>query len=271
MSSRLRPDALASALASTLAPGSTLDAVGGRTDVTVVGVDARADDVLVRFRWLAYPHLLGCALGADGPYGPVDTAAEWAADARIWLLEELGTGLVARGTRTSNADVIELSPPDWPRDRRFHLAGFGLDTGREDLAAGARDGFDVATPTLREREGTLLSWQRAFVDGPAGGPMVGHATASRVDAVTGRLDHCEVVTGAPDTVTLALCWAAVHAASWRGVRHVVTDLDHPVLDVLGFERDGRSRVVDTRFASMDHAAAARLVGTASGRRFDVAD
>ena len=262
VTAQLRPDELAGALASILRPGSTLDAVGGSADVTIVGVSPRPDDVLVRFRWMSYPYVLGFALRREWPYLPVDTAAEWAVDAQILLLEEVGTGLVARGTRELHADFIGLSLPDWPRDRRYYLSGFGSDPSPEYFACAADDGFAVATSRLRQREGSLLSWQRAFVNSATGGPMVGHATVSRVDAVTGRLDECEVI-GAPASVTLALCWAAVHGASWHGVRRIVTELDDPVLDVLGFTPQGPTLVVDTTFLSMDHDAAARLVASSA--------
>jgi hypothetical protein len=258
VTAELRPDELAGALAAMLPPGSTLDAVGGGADVTIVGVSPRPDDVLVRFRWLSYPYVLGFGLRTQSAYLPVGTAAEWAADARILLLEEVGTGLVARGTRVLRSDFIELGLPDWPHDRRYHVSGLASAASRSCFSLASHDGFDVATPRRRQREGSLLSWQRAFVNRAAGGSMAGHATVSRVDAVTGRLDECQVI-GAPASVTLALCWSAVHHASWQGLRHIVTDLDDPVLDVLGFTPQGRSRVVDTTFLSMDHAAAQQVV------------
>ena len=49
----------------------------------------------------------------------------------------------------------------------------------------------------------------------------------------------------------------------QGLRHIVTDLDDPVLDVLGFTPQGRSRVVDTTFLSMDHAAAQQVVASSA--------
>jgi hypothetical protein len=245
----LRPAELADELASAIPPGTHLDAVGGAEDVTVVGVGARPDGVLVRFRWMSYPHVLGFVLPTDGAYGRVDTAAQWAVDARILLLEELGTGLVALGRRERHDDVIELSHPSWPHDRRFHVSGLGPGRARRHFADAARDGFDVTTPRSRRRQGSLLSWQRAFANTTAG-PMLGHATASRVDDVTGRLDQCQVVAGAPATVALALCALAVHTASWHGLRRVVTDLDDPVLELLGFTSRGGTRVVETTFLSM---------------------
>ena len=265
MAADLRPAELADQLACAMPPGTHLDAVGGAEDVTVVGVDARPDGVLVRFRWMSYPHVLGFVLPTDGAYGRVDTAAEWAVDARIQLLEELGTGLVATGRRERHDDFIELSHPSRPHDRRFHVSGLGPGQARTHFADAARDGFDVTTTRSRRRQGRLLTWQRAFADTPTG-PMLGHATASRVDDVTGRLDHCQVVAGAPATVTLTLCGLAVHTASWHGLRRVVTDLDDPVLGLLGFTSQGGTRVVETTFLSMDHDGTDLLLESASGWR-----
>ena len=158
----LRPDELAGALAAMLPPGSTLDAVGGSADVTIVGVSPRPDDVLVRFRWLSYPHVLGFGLRTQWPYLPVDTAAEWAVDGQILLLEEVGTGLVARGTRVLRSDFIELGLPDWPHDRRYHVSGFASAPSRSYFSFASRDGFDVATPRRRQCKGSRRSpWSSA--------------------------------------------------------------------------------------------------------------
>lgn len=63
----------------------------------------------------------------------------------------------------------------------------------------------------------------------------------------------------PVTVTLDLCLAAAHEASWRGARRIVTGLDDPVLDVLGFRRHGDQRALDTSFLDVDHTSAGRLL------------
>lgn len=259
--------ALAAALAHSLPPGSTLSAVEA-DDTTIVDIVARADDVLVRFRWMAYPHVLAFAMGPESTYMPAETAAEWAGQARLLLEEELGTGLVVRATRHRTGGWIELSRPELPVDRRFYsdVVTPGPDVGWDAVRYFERDGFSTTIPRARRRDGSLISWHRAYVNNKHGAPFVGHATVARVDADTARLEQCETSAGTPETVALDLCLRAAHSASWSGARTVVTDLDLPVLTIMGFESRGGHRVLDTTFLSVDHAAAAHLLASRSAWR-----
>lgn len=272
--------ALAAALGRLLPPGSTLDALGPR-DVTVVDVGAGPADVLVRFRWKAYPYLLGHRLGPDVAYLPVETAPDWADQARMHLVEELGTGLVARAVRREGDGFIELTATDLPDDRRFHVDALppGDDPAWEGVRFVERDGLDTSVPRARRRAGTLVSWHRASVNDERGAPFVGHVTVTRVDAGTALLEQCETSPGVPASVVLGLCHRAAHAASWAGATRVVTDVDHPALGILGFTHAdtdthtgtgthtgtavGR-RELDTRFLSVDADAARQLLDAEPG-------
>ncbi|WP_323097341.1 hypothetical protein [Intrasporangium sp. YIM S08009] len=254
--------ALAAAMRGLLPPGSGLRGVG-EADATVVDVLARDDDVLVRFRWMAYPHDLAYALHRDSAYAPFETAEDWAGQATVELEEELGTGVVARALRDQCDGFIELTSPDVPSDRRFTVDSVrpGDDLGWKAVRYVRRDGLDPSVATSRRRDGTLLSWHRASVDDAVRSPYVGQCVVVGLDAETALLEQCVATPGTPGSVVLDLCRLAAHSASWHGARSVVTDLEHPALEILGFEHQGGRRVLDTRFLSVDHAAAARLVAS----------
>ncbi|WP_207556024.1 hypothetical protein [Intrasporangium flavum] len=252
--------ALAEAMRRVLPPGSRRREVE-HDDTLVVDVVARADDVLVRFRWMGYPYDLGFALDPGSAYAPFDGADDWAGQAVLLLDEELGTGLVARARRHERDGFIELTSPDVPSDRRCYVQTVrpGADVGWNAVPFVRRDGLDASVATSRRRDGTLLSWHLAHVDDVSGAPYVGHAVVVRLDADTALLEECVTTPGTPGSVTLDLCRLAAHSASWHGARSVVTDLEHPALGILGFEDRGGQRVLDTRFLSVDHDAADRLV------------
>jgi hypothetical protein len=72
-------------------------------------------DILVTFRWGDDPHLYGVRFPTtDAPEGASTgevcrTADEWAQEVALVLMEELDTGLVTRGRRSSNAQgLVEL-------------------------------------------------------------------------------------------------------------------------------------------------------------------
>ncbi|NUR98306.1 MAG: hypothetical protein HOV67_23995, partial [Kribbellaceae bacterium] len=207
--------ALATALAQSLTAGSTLGAVEAG-DTTIVVVSARPDDVLVRFRWMAYPHMLAYGLSPEGPYMPVETAVEWAGHARLLLEEELGTGLLVRATRHRRDGFIEVAGPDLPVDQRFYSDMISPDSsvGWEAIRYFERDGFNTRIPRARRKDGSLISWHRAYVNNESGSPYVGHATVVRVDADTAYLEHCDISPGTPESVALDLCLPAAHSASW---------------------------------------------------------
>lgn len=73
-------------------------------DGTVLDVRAGSDDVLVTFRFMSYPHVLGFRLALVSEYTENSTSEspeEWASDAYTWLEEQLGTGLVNWGPGSS--------------------------------------------------------------------------------------------------------------------------------------------------------------------------
>lgn len=256
---------LAAALRTLLPIGAALH-VTSTADCTIVDIAARGQDVLVIFQWMAYPHLLGFAIGTDSEYG--DSPADWASDARVWLQEELGTGLVVQASRHQHDGIIELGARSWPNDRRFSASSAGPDDPYAWRAIGffERDGFDTTAVRELRTAGTLITWERVYVNNRHGGPYVGHAAAARIDADTARLVFLEAAPDVPATVALSLCLSAAHVASWHGAARIVTAVEHPVLDILGFQPIDGERQLTTDFLHRDAAAAERLLAESQSWR-----
>jgi len=153
-----------------------------------------------------------------------------------------------------------------PNDSRYYLSGVGPedDAAWEAVDYFERDGFDAESVLAARADGTLISWQRAYVNNRTATPSIGHAAAVRVDSTTAQLLLCDVAPDVPDIVYLDLCLQAAHAASWTGARAVQTSLDHPVLDTIGFRRIGEVRELRTDFLAVDHNAYRQALSDSRG-------
>jgi len=179
-------------------------------DCTVLDVRADGEGALVTFRFMADAHVLGYHLGPGSAYTEDGTALsveDWAVHAQIWLEEQLGTGLVGCGARRQRDGFVELTEPGYPVDRRFFSDSVGPadDYRWAAIELFQHDGFDTAAVESLRAAGTLISWERAYLDNRAGAPGVGHAAIVRTGAEAAHLAFCEVADGVPDTVMLWLC------------------------------------------------------------------
>ncbi|MCW2778816.1 MAG: hypothetical protein JWN17_2541 [Frankiales bacterium] len=227
-----------------LAPDAVTDGWRG------VAVDVEGDDVVVRFRWRELPYALQARFGpddlAEGAWTgtPLLTPHEWAYEVSGFLMEELDTGGVAWAARRQRGEEVELLL-DAPRvgalapDRKpaYFVSTWPL--GAVGFAAGK--GFDVAPVRHAVEQDRLVSWWSAYVDNDRGEPYVAQLVVVRDDDVTARLEHLEVrpdLPGpVPDSVLAEMAYLAAFDAACRGMRRVVTDLDHPALRHVGGLRD----------------------------------
>jgi len=72
------------------------------------------------------------------------------------------------------------------------------------------------------------------------------------------LAYLDVGPELPDMVQLQLALVAVHVASHAGAHTVTTELESPMLEILGFHQTQSGRQVDTRFLDTDLEAARTL-------------
>jgi hypothetical protein len=234
---------------------SERDDTGWPPGCRVQSIAARTDDVLVTFRWRAYPFTLAVAIPRHIPYAmwaSDPSAKEWAQDAATWLDEELGTGLVARAARVERAGVIELVGPDRPGDVRFSLDSVHPteEVGWDSIRSFEAAGFDTTVVRAARADRTLICWIRSYVN-QKGGEYVGHAAVVRTDATAAQLLFCDLAPGVPRSAALDLCRQAAHESSWQGAEQVWTDIEDQLLDTLGFSQVGGRRELDTRFLDVD--------------------
>lgn len=257
-------------LASAVRPRTSKRAIHNpnRYELTIVGADARDDDVLIRFWWKKYPYLLAMGVGPESDYDDtVESPAHWAADAVTFVSVEMDTGRSATSRRIGG-DVLELGSRDWPDDDRFYIqTNWASDPDEEWWAT---DWTDVrADPTLPRSwrdDGSLISWEWSSVNNSCGTPLVGQSATRWVDDGVASLAFVDVEDAIPDSVRLDLALVSVHGAAAVGARTIVTDLDEPLLDILGFEYIGSRRVLDTRFLDVDIEAAQQVYGEGQGWR-----
>ncbi|WP_157549657.1 hypothetical protein [Nonomuraea candida] len=97
--------------------------------------------------------------------------------------------------------------------------------------------MDVSVPPPAITEDSLARWLQAYVDNARGHPCVGRAVASWEDNTrhtTARLDLVHTQPGLPTEVRGTLVRLAVHMVAENGALRVVTAIDIPELQELGF-------------------------------------
>jgi hypothetical protein len=196
---------------------------------------------------LAHDHFLGAPLDADD-------AAAWARGVRIWLEEELDTGLLRWGQRitlddgtvaidpllrpedTSGPWYVAAVPLDRPtpaaqrrlrqlrRDaRQRHIVTLGAIETELDPAPGGLPsdaGFDVRAGQEATAQGRLISWLQLFPDSSGTSTLMGQLVASWQDADVAQLEHLEVLPQTPHDAVAELVLAGVHAAADAGARRI---------------------------------------------------
>ncbi|WP_239101147.1 hypothetical protein [Microbispora amethystogenes] len=231
---------------------------------SVVGVIAEPDCMLVLFRWRRDPNTYALKIAfPTAPESPwtglsVTSPDAWAADVAALLSEELGTGLVRPGRRLVRDGYVLLDTHEAPDvcPAGFSISPVPLDDAVPSLprsqktsgsppaqvaaaTAGcwlAEAGMDVTTPRQSIAEGKLVCWLQASVDNARWRPFVGQAAASWEDEqhTVARLDLVHIRPEVPSEVRDALIRLTVFEAAEAGALRVVTAIDEPELQGLGF-------------------------------------
>lgn len=196
---------------------------------------------------------------------PVTSPDEWAADFAFRLRLELDTGLVRRSRRMIRDGYVLLdtrdAPDPWPDGFFINpvpLLDLELSASPDDLEKAysilgslptsvspaaskvgawlARAGMDVTVPRQLIIEARLACWLQAYVNNARGEPPVGQAAASWEDKrrTIARLDLVHVQPGVPSEVRDALVRLVICEVAEAGALRVVTALDVPELQGLGF-------------------------------------
>lgn len=264
MRARSSPAQVLADIQRSLPPGSRVGDLG-----TVLEVRAGGSEAVLLLRWARDPNTYGIPI----PLGDVDTFFGWPDEGveerlallDITLMEELGTGLVSRARRHLVGDYIELAAPDWPADQRFFHSVAHPDSDEfEAMASTVRaDGLDPSVALASAQSGSLVTWVLAGENNRQGQPYVGQAVITGHLGKPAVLQIMQLTDGVPLTVAVDLAHLASHRAGEAGFLAVRTDIDLPVLDLVGYrpENDG-TRVVDTTFLNEDRDRAAALLAEA---------
>jgi len=258
-----------------LSPGAVTDGFNGVDVLPALPgepVDGRTGSLVVLFRWKLDPavyavrfHLepaldgeeAGVAMGVSTG-DSVASLQAWVWEVVLWLMEELHTGVVRRGARRQVGDVVLLVADARAVDvlpEGYYVGDVYLGTGGSNGDHLKRDGLHINVARRLLKQERLLVWLHAYVNNTRGEPFVGHVVISRAAAGgtsdvpdgSARLEVLEVVPGTPATVAAALAFHAVRSAVEMGVARIVSDVDDPALDQIGFRREhGTSRVVHWR-------------------------
>lgn len=266
MRARSSPAQVLADIQQSLPPGSRVGDFG-----TVLEVRAAGHDAVLLLRWARDPNTYGIPI----PLGDADTFFGWpdeGIEERLALLdttlmEELGTGLVSRAKRQLVGDYIELAAPDWPADQRFFHCVASPDSDEfETMASRVRaDGLDPHVALANARSGSLVTWILACENNRQGQPYVGQAVITGHLGKPAVLEIVQLAADVPLTVAVDLAHLASHRAGEAGFLTVRTEIDLPVLDLVGYrpENDG-TRVVDTTFLTEDRDRATALLAEALG-------
>ncbi|MBO1756888.1 hypothetical protein [Allobranchiibius sp. CTAmp26] len=262
MSPRPSASQLVADLQQAMPPGSPVGDSG-----IVVEVRATGSDAVVLLRWARDPNTYGVPISLDEAgtiySGASESIEEHLSEIEIFLMEELGTGLVSRARRRLAGDYIELSVPDWPVDHRFAEQVIYPDSDQlRTLASGTRtDGMNPAVALASASAGSLVTWVLAYENNRHGGPYVGQAVITGHRGEPAVLQMLQLSQDAvPRTVALSLAHLAGHCAGEAGYLSVRTTVDLPELDMLGYRPDADGTwSVDTTFLNEDQGRASILL------------
>ncbi|WP_338891936.1 hypothetical protein [Rhodococcus sovatensis] len=186
------------------------------TDFQTVRLVVEETSLQIHFRWKRNPNTFSTTVripqfDSDFTSPPGHNPSAWMSTAAQELSEEFHTGYMVRATRTVVDGIVHLGKADRGGGTEYHL----------------RD--DIKDP-LR------LHLQR-------GGECVAHAVSSLQADEIAVLYQFDARPDIPTPELRRLAWVALSKAVDTGARYIVTHLDHPVLEDLGFAPDGRGRFV----------------------------
>jgi hypothetical protein len=170
----------------------------------------------IHFRWKNNPDVFAISVRIPqsdndftGPPGHNPSA--WMSTAAQEYSEEFHTGYMVRARRNRVDGVVHLGQPDRRGGSEYYLRG------------GADDPLS-------------LHLQRC-------GQCVAHAVVvEEVDEIA-VLERVESHDDVPEAEIRWMVWVALNEAADTGARYVVTHLDMPLLEAMGFRPDGRGRFV----------------------------
>lgn len=247
------------------------DYVLGIADVNIQQVEVRGPYVVATMLWNEYAHPVCHALlpedvllwGGDLPLEEA-TLDHWAEEAVANFVWGAELPLMS-SRRTWNGHSIELIDAE-PIDPRYvggHLCGTARPDEWHEIAQYADPKVPPSTVEQWKSEGSLISWHYVSLWHDRGLPVYGHGAARWVANGVASFDYLDLSPGLPETFGLLTIADAIHRAAAEGAHTIISSIDVPGVELLGFRNAGDSLEVNNRLLDIDYDGLATFVSRTS--------
>jgi len=242
--------------------GSSPWATRQRRNLTVLDVVARESDLLVTFRWREHPYRLVHALDPknvmlEGGDLDLEDASPnyWAAEARDEL-DWVGKCDPLRSRRGAAGDAVEIIEHE-PADDRFYTSHKSFSEVPDDwsfVSNGGGPGKPPPSVAEAERDGSLVGWHLVRMEHRYPLPYLGQVATRWEAPGVANVYFIEVTDDMPEILPYVLISSAMQFAASRGASKLVTEIDVPNLNLLGFHEVMSRWETDSRFLDVDSDA-----------------
>lgn len=221
------------------------------TDFRTVRIVVDGTTLHVHFQWKKNPNTFAIAIripqfDSDFRSPPIHNPSAWMSEAASNYDEELSTGYMTRAQRSVvDGGVVLLHNPSRggpPHDHYITATTPGYASEKKLRA----HGMNVDDCIAASSDGRLISWLNLH---PSLDFVAHAATVWSSEERVAELSCLEELDGVPEEALRQLVWVLVNETANVGARYVVTDLVHPVLEQVGFERTAQGNAVYDVIAS----------------------
>lgn len=238
-------------------------------DIDVVRVTVSADRVWIYLRYEQDPNLIAYALDPDEfeVNGGSSTrenvpVSVWADEALRHVLYVVSASLIeTRRSKTGDAIEIVLSETSDPR------FGTGFVRGTEGAKTWTElKQFAIQPPDLLSRwraSGDLVAWHYFRILDDRLLPIMGHAAARWLTVHVASLDYLELDPDLPPSFRLLAIAEVVREAVAQGAHSIVSTLEVPELEILGFHDVNGVSQAEGSLTKIDYSAVEDIIQSAA--------
>lgn len=241
-------------------------------DVNIRSVECRGDQVVATMLWNQYVHPMCFALlpqdvllwGGDLPLEEA-TLEHWASEAVSDFVYGAELPLLS-SRRTSNGHVIEVTEAE-PIDLRYvggHVTGAAGPSKWREISQYADPRVPPPVVEQWRSDGDLVSWHYVSLNHEHVLPVFGHGATRWVSEGVASFDYLNLSPGLPDTFGVLTIADAIHRAAAQGAHTIISTIEVPGIELLGFRNDDGALKIDNRFLDIDYDALADFVSETAG-------